>query len=304
LKALIIKTGYSETLDPQIGQTPSLGDVLRTTVILHTLKNYKVAWLADMASYPLLKDNPIIDRILIYSLDTCLQLMAESFDVLINLEKSPGLCALADKIDAWQKYGFRFDRQTGQAAPYKDSQQAFSTYQDYHAKRVATRHWQEVLYEMIDLKWNGEPYVLGFQPTSDCLKDIGFNHLTGPKWQNKSWPTNHWNTLGALLAEKETTWQEGEEDLTDYMNWIHKSKVIVSNDSLGLHIALAMGKKVIGLFGPTSADEVCFYDRGEAVYPINNCACFPCFVPECSTGRGCMVDIEPKTIAEKVLLYV
>ena len=33
-KVLIIKLGYSETLDPEIGRVPSLGDVMRTTVIL------------------------------------------------------------------------------------------------------------------------------------------------------------------------------------------------------------------------------------------------------------------------------
>jgi len=37
-KILIIKLGYSETLDPEIGRVPSLGDVLRTTPILHALR--------------------------------------------------------------------------------------------------------------------------------------------------------------------------------------------------------------------------------------------------------------------------
>ena len=34
MKVLILKTGHSETLDPEISQNASLGDVLRSTVIL------------------------------------------------------------------------------------------------------------------------------------------------------------------------------------------------------------------------------------------------------------------------------
>ena len=37
-KILIIKLGYSETLDQEIGRIPSLGDILRTTPILWALK--------------------------------------------------------------------------------------------------------------------------------------------------------------------------------------------------------------------------------------------------------------------------
>ena len=37
-KILIIKLGYSETLDQDIGRVPSFGDVLRTTPILWALK--------------------------------------------------------------------------------------------------------------------------------------------------------------------------------------------------------------------------------------------------------------------------
>lgn len=64
-KVLIIKLGYSETLDKEIGITTSLGDVLRSTVILNYLKGDDVTWLVDEKAYPLLKNNPWIKRILI-----------------------------------------------------------------------------------------------------------------------------------------------------------------------------------------------------------------------------------------------
>ncbi len=45
-KVLIIKLAYSETLDEEIGLETSLGDMLRTTVVLHLFKDelsYKIS---------------------------------------------------------------------------------------------------------------------------------------------------------------------------------------------------------------------------------------------------------------------
>jgi len=51
-KALIIKLGYSETLDKGISTTTSLGDVLRTAVILNFFKDDDVSWLVDRKAAP------------------------------------------------------------------------------------------------------------------------------------------------------------------------------------------------------------------------------------------------------------
>ena len=91
-KVLIIKLGYSETLDGEIGKITSLGDVLRSTVLLHLYKNAHVTWLVDEKAFPLLKGNPYVHRILSYDLSSVLQLQSERFDTVINLEKVPGLC--------------------------------------------------------------------------------------------------------------------------------------------------------------------------------------------------------------------
>ena len=53
-KVLIIKLGYSETMDREISITSSLGDVLRTTVILNYLKSDEVTWVVDEKAFPLL----------------------------------------------------------------------------------------------------------------------------------------------------------------------------------------------------------------------------------------------------------
>jgi heptosyltransferase-2 len=49
------------------------------------------------------------------------------------------------------------------------------------------------------------------------------------------------------------------------MEWIASCRILVSSDSLGLHIALALGIPVVGLFGPTSAKEVHFYGKSSVL---------------------------------------
>ena len=62
-KVLIIKPGYSETLDPENSGIVSLGDIVRTTPILHLFPReaYHVTWLVDTAGAPLLRGNDMID---------------------------------------------------------------------------------------------------------------------------------------------------------------------------------------------------------------------------------------------------
>ena len=96
MKILIIKLGYSETLDSEIGRIPSLGDVLRTTPILYALKNKypdsDISWLVSEEAHPLLEGNKYLNRILIWDNFVPFQLLKEKFDILINLEKIPGVC--------------------------------------------------------------------------------------------------------------------------------------------------------------------------------------------------------------------
>src|SRR5512138_2746502 len=142
-KVLIIKLGYSETIDAGISKVTSLGDVLRTTVILHAFKDDQVTWLVDEAAYPLLENNPFIHRILPYDLTSVLQLQRERYDTVINLEKVPGVCALADSVAAWRRYGFRFDEAKGEAEAYDRCENIFTLCKDTDLKRSHKGSWQQ-----------------------------------------------------------------------------------------------------------------------------------------------------------------
>jgi heptosyltransferase-2 len=295
-RVLIIKLGHSETLVGEISRKTSLGDVLRSTVLLPLFKEAYVTWLVDEKAIPLLKGNPQIDRIMPYDLTTVLQLQAESFDTIINLEKVGGICALADSLKGWRRYGFRFDPECGTANAYDGSQHVIELCLNESNKKANTRYWEDILFEMVGSRWNGEIPSIGYKPSSKEVYDIGFNHNVGDKWPIKAWPREYWNELQGLINGKySVSWQQGLKSIEEYIEWINSCRLLVTNDSLGLHIAHALDKKVVGMFGPTHANEV-YVKHGVKLLPEKEYDCLPCLSTKCIKDRVCMYDIMPETV--------
>jgi len=301
-KVLVIKLGYSETLDKEISTTSSLGDVLRTTVILHFLKHDNVTWLVDEKAYPLLKGNSYINRILVYRLESILELQRERFDTIINLEKVPGICALSDSIAAWRRFGFRFDEEKGTAQAYDGAERVLSLCLHMEKKRSNEKYWQEALANMIGKKWKNQEYILGYKPKSAVKYDVGFNWVTGKKWKNKSWPKEYWQELEAKIKSKYSiSWQKGLDDLYQYMEWINSCRLIVTNDSLGMHLAIALKKKIVALFGASSSKEVYFYNRGAILLPQVSYDCIPCLKQICFQKKNCLYFINPERVKKDIV---
>lgn len=305
-KILIIKLGYSETLDPEIGKVPSLGDVLRTTPILWALRekypDVHITWLVSEHAEPLLHRNQQIDRLLVWDSFIPFQLMKEKFDILINLEKIPGVCALSDMIDAWVKYGFRFDSVSGSYHAYEKGLDFISYIEEKHSDK-SKGHWQQVLIEMLGVAWKGQEYSIGYRPATSEIHDIGLNFEVGSKWPVKGMPMELWHELEQQLKAQgySVAWQEGRKDLFEYMDWINSCRLIISNDSLGMHLAFGFHKKVIGLFGPTDPNEVYFYTGGRLLRSPCQCQSMPCFDLKCRTGLICMSHFNTNEITASVL---
>lgn len=258
-KVLIIKTGRSETLDPDNSDAVSLGDILRTTVILNLFppETYDVTWVVDKKGAPLLQNNPFIARLLVVNTFTPFYLLNESYDVLVNLEKDVGLLAMAESIHTWERYGFRLRNSDINADKHSEAALIFT--KDSEAKRTKQKSWEEVLYEMLGYVYTNEPYVLGYLPkTYEHKGRIGLNHLVGSKFPTKRWDNSSWKYLDYDLEHRgfDVSWQEGTNEIEAYIDWIFSCEVVVTSDSLGLHIAKSLGKKIVALFGPTLADEI------------------------------------------------
>lgn len=296
-KILIIKLGYSETLISEIGTNCSLGDVFRTTPILHLFKDDHVTWLTDAAAVPLLENNPHIDRIMVFDLLSVLQLQGERFDKVINFEKVPGICALANKISAWSHFGFRFDQESGQAEAYELAFEALAVATRENIKKLNNKPWVELVYEMLGAKWQGESFILGYRPRTAPEFDLGFNIHVGKLLPLKAWRMQHWNELATLVRDRySVTYQQSLDNLYGYMDWINSCRLLITSDTLGLYLGIALGKKVLALMGPTSGREQSPHPNLRLTYPEINRDCLPCFQKTCDYDDPCMDYISPARV--------
>lgn len=301
MKILIIKLGYSETLDAKIDLSTSFGDVFRTTPILSALKtkypDAVITWITDQKVTPLLKEIPLINRLLTWDSFLSSELLSEKFDILINLEKTAAICILADAIQVKKRYGFHFEPNFGL---YSESEDAIQMVTDPLFKQNNEKPWQQMLIELVGCEWTEQPYLIG-KSYKKIKFDIGFNFQVGAKWPNKAWGLDHWMDLEVLLKKKglSVSWQEGSTDLDSYVSWIGSCQTLVTNDSLGLHIALALKRNVVALFGPTSDREVFFYGLGVSL--TSAAPCRPCYQSSCQHGASCINQISPRAVFEEIM---
>jgi heptosyltransferase-2 len=227
---------------------------------------------------PLLEDNGYVDNLVEFSLSGIMQLESQEFDTVINLEKNPGLCALAGRVKAWKKYGFRFDVSTGTVEAYEHSDEALYVSQDKMWKNMDQKHWMDHLFKMLGTKWQEEQPILYREKRERSLETIvGLNWLVGNKFKGKAWQTDAdapyqlWEELATKLTydgitcERQTEMsiiKDSTTKLRTYLNWLEPFPVVVTCDSLALHVAMAYGKRVVGLFGPTRASEIQPYKHG------------------------------------------
>ncbi len=300
-KVLIIKLGYSETLEDGISQDVSFGDVLRTTFILHFFRNYQISWLADKQVLPLLEGNKYIDKILLWRISDLEELKDKYFDTIINFEKLKEVYQLIDLLKTKNFFGFSSTTLYDKQRHSLGNRKLFKLSESIENRKKNRVCWQKILAEVIGKKWKGDTYTLGYQPKSEEKYDIGFNWTTSKRWTNKSWPKKHWIKLEQLVKSKySVSWQEGLNNLYKYMEWVNSCRLIITADTLGLHLALALKKKVIALFGPTSPREIFFYNSSKYLLPKSPYSCIPCFMPNCKQDKPCMEFILPEMVKNKI----
>jgi heptosyltransferase-2 len=62
--------------------------------------------------------------------------------------------------------------------------------------------------------------------------------------------------------------------------------VVITGDTLAMHLSLALKKRTVVLFGPTSAAEIELYGLGEKVVP--DMTCLSCYKTACDFSPNCM----------------
>lgn len=86
--------------------------------------------------------------------------------------------------------------------------------------------------------------------------------------------------------------------IKEFAALINKCSLVIAADTLALHIAIAMKRPVIALFGPTCAQEIDLYNRGCKI--ITTVECAPCYKNKCDEQITCMDKVDLNRIVETV----
>jgi len=321
----------------------ALGDVLRTTALLHGLKRRfpesNITWVSSSNAIDLLKNNQYIDRSLEYKQDIIDQLKEDTFDILICLDKEKGPTGMAIELKAGTKIGYGMDR-GGKIYPLnKESEYAYKLGVSHELKfRINKKTYQEIIYEMCSLDYSHDRYIFNLEEkeiacAADRLKALGIkkedyiimiNTGAGNRFANKSWTLKNYKRLIKLLLYKthakilllggknevalnrhiellfrERVYDVGSNNtLREFASIIKHCNILISGDTLAMHLCIALDRYVIALFGSTCDQEIELYDKGAKF--VSDIECRPCYKKTCKKKDNCMSRISPETIFEEI----
>lgn len=154
--------------------------------------------------------------------------------------------------------------------------------------------------------------------------------LPGARWENKRWPAEHFRELVAQLHQRnpETRFVVlgAEADvplaaeivsaapdnclnlttrtsLTQTVEVLRASHAIVTNDTGPMHMAAALRKPVIAVFGPTNPWRTGPHGQIDRALFRRDLPCVPCMKSSCSYREplACLRGISPTQVAEEVI---
>jgi ADP-heptose:LPS heptosyltransferase len=83
---------------------------------------------------------------------------------------------------------------------------------------------------------------------------------------------------------------------------LKRAAICVTNDSGSMHLAVALERPAVSVFGPTNPVQIGPYGRPEAVVPVA-VPCSPCnfrLLSQCPHGHACMRQVSAAMVIERV----
>jgi heptosyltransferase I len=94
----------------------------------------------------------------------------------------------------------------------------------------------------------------------------------------------------------------GQTRLSELAALVRRAAVCVTNDSGSMHLAVALGRPVVSVFGPTDPIWIGPYGRPDAVVRTN-VPCAPCYlrkVRRCPNAHACMTGVSGAAVIERL----
>jgi len=298
-----------------------------------------ITWITRKESVPLLQRNPYVAEVLELGPEAIVQLQTRTFDRVINLDASKTSAALATAARSDRKDGFVLNergyvqptndaaRSWLEAGVFDDiKRQGSSTYQDRMADILGLsgrKHhyvFELAADEIKRAKAHLEKIGLDFDRPV-----VGLNTGAGGRWPLKQWREEGYLELVDRVSRREDVQflllgGPAEQDRNDRLKRGSKVRLLdpgcdntvrhfaallshcdvaITGDTLAMHLALALGKRAVVLFGPTSAAEIDLYGLGEKVVP--DMGCLSCYKNSCDFAPNCMDLISTDMVEGAVL---
>ncbi len=294
------------------------GEVIRNTPILHRLRalypDAEITWVTD---FPDFIPRSFVNRVMKNDWKNVQTLLEERFDLLLSLDKEHYACALANRIEAGKKKGFLLDK-NGKIIPADvDAEGKWLTGVFDDLMKANTKHYVEEIFEICGWQWSGEKYILedyvvpafSFQKGNKPL--IGLNTGAGSIWPTRVWPEKLWLELKGKLQEREYqvlllggpdeheknlrlaesagAHYEGLKSFREFTGLMSHCDIVVTAVTMAMHIAIALGKKIILFNNIFNKNEFYLYGLGTIIEPDVYCkACYKrAFDTKCPV-RDCM----------------
>ena len=150
----------------------------------------------------------------------------------------------------------------------------------------------------------------------------------GARWPNKRWPVTYFAELVRLLtkAQPEARFAilgsqadaelgraiasvhpqrcldlTGQTSLPEMIEWIRLAELMITNDTGPMHVAAALRKPIVALFGPTDPRRTGPYGQIENVLQTK-LPCVPCLKDTCAYEKPfeCLRALSPMTVFARV----
>ena len=148
----------------------------------------------------------------------------------------------------------------------------------------------------------------------------------GARWMNKRWPVAHFQELATCLLAADPALRiaivgsvedqplgraitsaggarcldlTGRTTLPELIEWLRLASVVITNDSAPMHLAAALGRPVVALFGPTHPGRTGPYHAPGKVLQAT-LPCVPCLRRTCAwaTPNECLLSLTPAMVAD------
>ncbi len=297
-----------------------------------------ITWLTRQESVALLENNPLVDEVIGYGPDSAVHLMTRRFDRVINLDAGRISAGLASLAQSPRKDGFVLhqDGYVQPTNPAADAWLHMGV--DDERKGQGTRTYQAWMTDILGSESNTSGYVFQLRQgeveagrahldsigLDSSRPVVGLNTGAGGRWPLKQWRLDGFveliDRLGRIdgvqflllggpaeqarndairKAAVVPVFDPGcQNTVRHFASLMSHCDVVVTGDTLAMHLALSLLCRTVVLFGPTSAPEIELYGLGEKIVPTMDC--LSCYKTACDFSPNCMDLIASEAVSSAV----